>query len=618
MITFDPIALTQALHTGTDALRATANAPATVFQIDRGPLKVSVAAGVNDFETNRPAGADQTFEIGSQTKLMTAVTILQLAEQGKIDLDARAATYLSPATIQGIANTDTVTVRQLLNMTSGIDNYTEVRDAEGIPLFVKALLENPDQVFGPQQALDLSRGLPAVGAPGDAYFYTNTNYLLLGQIVEQQTGKSFYDVLKAGIFDPAGMTNTVRQLGTDDPRLSSYLEDQTGQLVDVTRAQWELRGEAGIASTTDDMVRFLKALLVDKTLLSEASLAQMTDFVPTGANDVIDTGFGLGLVKFAFIGGDTYYGFTGGTLGTASSTYLNTTTGEVVAIGATGSEVDTMEGGFSVLQSLDASLFTITDDGSPLRFMSGSAGSVGLAETGDGLAFTAAGATLTLDRDLRATTTTSVSFADGSVIVVGDNAAGTLRDDQGNVIDILRHHRAAADADNQLIGLGGDDVLRGGRGDDKVLGGTGNDRLWGRAGDDVLSGDQGNDALYGGTGNDRLTGGTGRDVLHGGTGADQFIFATADDSGTGRQRDVIQDFQRGVDKIDLTAIFDGGESGTLAWRGAQAFSGTEGELRIQHGRQGTVVMVDLDGDGRSDMDIFVHTGHALTTSDFLL
>ncbi len=236
MILFDPVAITQALQAGTEALRATVNAPATLLQVDRGPLAVAVATGVSDTATNTAAQATQTFEIGSQTKLMTAVAILQLVENGKINLDAPAATYLPAATIAGIANTDTVTVRQLLNMTSGIDNYTEVRDADGIPLFVKALLENPDQIFGPEQALDLARGLPALAAPGAEYIYTNTNYALLGQIIEAQTGSTFFDALQKGIFTPAGMADTVRQLGTDDPRLSSYLEDQTGTLVDVTRA----------------------------------------------------------------------------------------------------------------------------------------------------------------------------------------------------------------------------------------------------------------------------------------------------------------------------------------------------------------------------------------------
>jgi D-alanyl-D-alanine carboxypeptidase len=70
-------------------LRATAAAPATLFQIDRGPLKVAVAVGMSDFETNMPATTTQTHDIGSQTKLVTAVAILQLVEQGKISLDAR-------------------------------------------------------------------------------------------------------------------------------------------------------------------------------------------------------------------------------------------------------------------------------------------------------------------------------------------------------------------------------------------------------------------------------------------------------------------------------------------------------------------------------------------------
>jgi D-alanyl-D-alanine carboxypeptidase len=619
MILFDPIAVTQALHAGTEALRATVNAPATLLQVDRGPLAVSVATGVSDYDSNTPAQANQTFEIGSQTKLMTAVAILQLVEDGKINLDAPAASYLPAATIAGIANADTATVRQLLNMTAGIDNYTEVRDADGVPLFIKALLENPDQVFGPGQALDLARGLPALAAPGAEYIYSNTNYTLLGQIIEAQTGSTFFEVLKEGIFTPAGMNDTVRQLGTDDPRLSSYLADQTGALVDVTRAPWEMRGEAGIASTTTDMVAFLKALFVDKTLLGDAALAEMMQYIPTGTNDTLDTGFGLGLVKIGLIGGDTYLGFTGGTLGTAASTYLNIDTGNVIAVAGTNADLDTVEATFPPLQNLDALPgFNLIDDGSPMRFMSGSANAVQLTPTGDGLAFALAGATLRLDRDLRATTTTSISFADGSVIVVGDNAAGTVRDDRANTIDILKHHRAAADRDNQLIGLGGDDVLKAGRGDDLLLGGTGRDALWGRAGDDLLSGDQGNDVLYGGAGNDRLIGGAGRDVLHGGAGADQFIFTMADDSGAGRQRDVIQDFRAGLDKIDLIDAFDGGESGALTWRGGQVFGGTAGEIRVQHGRDGSTVMIDINGDCRSDMQIMVQGHHQLTASDFLL
>jgi D-alanyl-D-alanine carboxypeptidase len=653
MIEFDPLAVTQALANSVEVQRATVNAPATLVQVNRGPLAVSVAAGVTDLETGTEANANQTFEIGSQTKLMTAVAILQLVEDGKINLDALAAAYLPAETIAGIANADTVTVRQLLNMTSGIANYTEVRDANDVPEFINALLANPDQIFGPEQALDLARGLPAVSAPGAEYFYTNTNYTLLGQIVEEVSGKSFFEVLKDGIFTPAGMTNTVRQLGTGDPRLSSYLENPaTGELVDVTRAQWEMRGEAGIASTTTDMNSFLRALLVDKTLLGPAALAEMMEFVPTGANDQIDTGFGLGLVKFAFIGGDTYLGFTGGTLGTSSSTYVNTTTGNIIAVGATSNELDTLGAGFTVLQQIEQiPAFNIVDDSSPLQFLSGSANDLNMTPVEDGLSFVLAGATLTLDRVLEATTTDSISFVDGSVLVVGDNKVGTARDNKSNSIDILHDFSSAANANNQLLGLGGKDTLRGGYGDDQISGGDGADDLTGRSGNDrldggngrdrirgdagqdtlsgaagndllqggdgndLLNGDAGADKLHGGTGNDVLNGGAGNDKLTGGAGADTFVFNDVD--GQSIDQDKLYDFQSGVDTIDFSGMVSGAADGGFHWIGDQRFSGVAGELHATKHRNGLHIEGDLDGDGHADFVVILVHDTIITSADFV-
>lgn len=629
MINFDPIAIAHGLTAAAEAVRQTANAPAVVVQVDRGALVASTAAGISNLVTNTDAAAQQTFEIGSQTKLMTAVAILQLVEAGKIDLDRHAADYLPTATLQGIANTDTVTVRQLLNMTAGIDNYTEVRDADDVPLFVKALLEHPDQIFGPQQALDLARGLPALSAPGTEYFYSNTNYTILGQIVEAQTGKPFFDALNAGIFTKADMAHTVRQLGTDDPRLSSYLENPaTGELIDVTRAPWEMRGEAGIASTSADMVKFLQALFVDKTLLNAASLAEMTEFVPTGANDVIDTGFGLGLVKFAFIGGDTYYGFTGGTLGTASSTYLNLNTGAVVAIGATGSEVDTLAGGFSVLQATLADpTWNIVDDGSALQIVSGAAHDLTLTQTAEGMTFEIDGAALTLDRSLKGVTSQNVKFNDGSVLIVGNNSTNSAGDDRANRIDILRDFKSAAGADNQILGLGGNDNLKGGNGDDRIVGGTGHDVLIGRIGADDLYGETGHDRLYGGAGADQLSGGAERDQLFGGdgadilsggagadglwggAGADRFVFDTT----AGTARDKIQDFARGTDIIDLADLSDG----PLTWIAGAGFDGIAGQMRSVSGKGGVIVSGDLDGDGKADFQLFVENVTSLSAEDFL-
>ncbi len=635
MITFDPRALLSAVNAQTEDLRASVDAPATLARITQGVLSVGGTSGVSDRESGKAAGADQTFEIGSQTKMMTAVVILQLVEQGLIDLDAKAISYLPAATVAGIPNADAATVRQLLNMTAGVPNYTEAVTTDGIPVFIQALLDRPDQVFGPQEALDIAKDMDAPSKLGE-FYYSNTNYEMLGQIIEAQTGKSFFDVLQSGIFAPAGMADTVRQLGTTDPRLSSYLENPaTGTLVDVTRAPWEMRGEAGVVSTTTDMIKFLKALLVDKTLLGPAALAEMEGYIDTGSGPGFSSFFGLGLVKIAIEGGATYVGFTGGTLATASSTYIDLETGAIASLGATSEALDTASGALTVLQALQQNTAWQpgADDGGPVGIQSVAAADLTMVQGDDGLSFTFEDATLTLDRDMRALTTAGVRFADGSVLVIGDNQAGTKGDNKANTIDILRDFKGAAQADNQLFGLGGDDVLRGGHGDDRVYGGAGADTLSGKGGHDDLYGDDGRDHLRGDMGNDTLSGGAGddwlqggrgddvligsggRDRLQGGAGADTFVF-NSDTLGS-RGRDSIDDFRTAVDRIDLSAIETDAEDGGFSWIAGQSFSGVAGELRVVSAHGGTRIEGDEDGDGRADLMITLHCGAAINGADII-
>ena len=195
--------------------------------------------------------------------MMTSVAILQLADEGLIDLDARAADYLPAATIAGIANADTATIRQMLAMRSGIPSYLDPVDASGTPLYVAWIEDHPDEVFGPSQALDIARGMAATEAPG-TFHYGNTNFLLLGLLIEAVTDKAWADVLEERIFDPVGMDSTsARQMAADPDRWSSYRRTD-GELVDVTDALWDPRGETGVVSTTGDLIAFLDALLVDQ------------------------------------------------------------------------------------------------------------------------------------------------------------------------------------------------------------------------------------------------------------------------------------------------------------------------------------------------------------------
>lgn len=172
--------------------------------------------------------------------------------------------------------------------------------------------------------------------------------------------------------------------------------------------------------------------------------------------------------------------------------------------------------------------------------------------------------------------------------------------------------------DDWLYGKGGDDYLIGGNGDDRLEGGTGIDFLFGDAGNDVLKGGDGSDMLQGGDGNDWIEGGQGNDQLQGGAGADRFGFWSDAFGGD----DTIGDFQKGLDKIDLSMIDGqpnkaGPQSLAFAFQGA-FIGGGIGSVRYDWDNGRTEVHVDANGDGTSDIDIFL-AGQTifLSLSDFV-
>lgn len=171
----------------------------------------------------------------------------------------------------------------------------------------------------------------------------------------------------------------------------------------------------------------------------------------------------------------------------------------------------------------------------------------------------------------------------------------------------------ANDFDNRMIGNDGRDTLSGAGGDDTILGGAGNDTLYGGAGQDSLQGEAGDDVLVGGAG---------RDKLKGGEGADIFRFTALSDSPTGAaNRDIIQDFEQGLDRIDLRQI----DANVLtqadnAFRfiGDSAFGGVAGQLRAVATGTTTLVTGDVNGDGVADFELALTGVYTLAATDFLL
>lgn len=172
---------------------------------------------------------------------------------------------------------------------------------------------------------------------------------------------------------------------------------------------------------------------------------------------------------------------------------------------------------------------------------------------------------------------------------------------------------------NILWGINGNDTLHAGTGADRLFGGAGDDRLTAGRGDDLLDGGTDRDSLFGGigrdtlgggTGNDLLTGGQGTDRLTGGAGADVFLFLDASDMGLGTARDVITDFERGLDRIDLRGLQTtfNGQSGPIGGGTASCWQ------NLQTG----LLMGDRNGDRIADWTLEVQGIARLDQSDFLL
>jgi hypothetical protein len=208
----------------------------------------------------------------------------------------------------------------------------------------------------------------------------------------------------------------------------------------------------------------------------------------------------------------------------------------------------------------------------------------------------------------------------GTDIVIGfEKAIGGDGDDRiyGNASANELQGGAGLD---QLYGFGGNDIIRGGDDGDFLVGGTGNDELHGGLDGDSCFGEAGNDILLGEGGEDFLVGGAGRDRLEGGADLDRFYFGSTLDSPVGAtKRDVIGDFEQGVDVIVLNNIdaniATAGDD-TFSLIGLAAFSGAGGELRFKYAKGNTIVEGDVNGDAKADFQIELQGHFVLTGANF--
>ncbi|CND87955.1 serine-type D-Ala-D-Ala carboxypeptidase [Mycobacterium tuberculosis] len=263
-------------------------APGALVEIDDRGHRTVATAGVADVRTGRPVNPRSRFRIGSLTKPFTATVVLQLAGEGRVDLDAPVERYL-PGVVRGADNDGReITVRQLLQHTSGLPDVLDYLN----PL---SILSDPFRHWDARELVDIALPHPREFTPGKGWGYSNTNYLLAGMIIESVTGHPYGREIRRRVIRPLHLHRTFvprDASGIPGPNPRGYVRPGS-ELVDITRFNPSVAGAAGgMISSASDLNRFFGALLHGR-LLKPAQLREMLHTVPTGRSSGAEYGLGL-------------------------------------------------------------------------------------------------------------------------------------------------------------------------------------------------------------------------------------------------------------------------------------------------------------------------------------
>jgi D-alanyl-D-alanine carboxypeptidase len=308
------------------------------------------AAGYGDLTRRTPVQVNDRFGVGSVTKTFVARVVLQLAEEGKLDLDKTPQDYLDLEIVRAIPNTGTATIRQLLNHQSGIPDWEFqedwIRKARGDRMEL-------GHVFGKAETLEYCTGdlLPATNAPGERFSYSSTNYTLLGLIIEAVTGNDAEAEIRSRILEPLGLRNTFMESFEDIPGgyVHSYhyatpqFRREAGihrtfpeirpYLIETTSANLSAEWTAGgMVSSASDLVRWVQELRDGKLLSPQTHRDALTHFPPreprTSGLQYLQ---GIGRTE-NFFRGATRLGHSGGVLGFSAAMYWLEGTDVAVAL----------------------------------------------------------------------------------------------------------------------------------------------------------------------------------------------------------------------------------------------------------------------------------------------
>jgi D-alanyl-D-alanine carboxypeptidase len=296
---------------------------------------IDVSAGTTGFSGGQPVRTNSIWQIGSNTKAFTSVLLLQLEAEGRLSIDDTVGQWLPQ-----YPQWRTVTIKRLLNMTSGIPTY----DAE--PAFLAAYAAGRYRYFSKEQLVDYV----VDAAPTTGYSYSNTNYILAEMIIEKASGESYQRQLYTRLITPLGLRDTHYRPHLYPGRVTSrepasyFFLDAVPELSkllgrDVRRdtLSWG-RGAGGILSTTHDMTVWERALYTGQ-LLPPKQQAELFSLVSTTTGQPIDrtspadpAGFGLGVQQSTGARFGTIWSYQGGTFGVRALHVYFPDSGLVIAV----------------------------------------------------------------------------------------------------------------------------------------------------------------------------------------------------------------------------------------------------------------------------------------------
>lgn len=282
----------------------TDNVPGIILLVEKPDFKFLGSAGLADVETQDPMQTYHVMPNGSAGKKLTALLTVILAEEGLLSLDDPIDSWLSEEILTQIENSDQITLRQLLNHTSGIFNYLDEAISDN---FFQTLLSDPESIKTDSYVLPLGLNQPAYSLPGEEFNYSNTGYLLVGLILDKVLGEHHSSAIRNRIFNPFGMNSSFYN-GVE----KSLAEIISGYVVDDIYGEFNSKpyyenigvADAPLSSNVEDLALLLKLIVgqdglvsdyVKDQLFGESHLVDVGGSVLVAANE--NASYGLGIFK---------------------------------------------------------------------------------------------------------------------------------------------------------------------------------------------------------------------------------------------------------------------------------------------------------------------------------